>query len=644
MSPKANPVWFIGTAVIAAMAIGAAYFPGLNSTFHFDDHLNLAGLADIDNVHGALTFVLSGDAGPTGRPISLASFLPHTGAELEDAQPMIATNIFIHFLNGVLVALLASILGRQALSTSHPQRIPWIALASAAIWLALPLLASSSLFVIQRMTLLSTFFVLTGLLLHFHGKALLDVRPKTGVALMTAGIFVGLTLGMLAKENAAIYPFLVLLLDHTVARPRNHPESKTYRVWRAFFIAAPAILVATYLVYRLSSGGGYEHRHFDLEERVLTQGIVLFEYLKLLILPNTLEIGPFHDHYPIFGGYAKSVAILASLFWIVIAITAILKARTFPIFSFVVLWFISGHLLESTWIPLELYYEHRNYLPAVGLIIGLAIAIGKLPTRYFRYGATGSALYTTLLSITLFQVTSLWGNPRVAAEVWWDRNPESLRAAQFLSNYHVQEGFPLIAARILDRTSDLDGRQLVLQIQSARLKCEATQDDAAKRQIERIHAEAPTTIFANRQPDNDANALNALVNSIESGRCRAIEPEKVHKTAQAYLQNPAIESRHRTRYNFLVVSSRAAGLGRQDEIMLESLTQAIEARASLPTARIAAQMASERDDRERFERIRRSVIDNRPQWHPTRLREWREAMEAIEGHRAALSSSDNTRR
>ena len=44
--------------------------------------------------------------------------------------------------------------------------------------------------------------------------------------------------------------------------------------------------------------------------------------------------------------------------------------------AFGIAFFLGGHLLESTVLPLELYYEHRNYLPSFGDLPGIG---GRLP-------------------------------------------------------------------------------------------------------------------------------------------------------------------------------------------------------------------------------------------------------------------------
>ena len=52
-----------------------------------------------------------------------------------------------------------------------------------------------------------------------------------------------------------------------------------------------------------------------------------------------------------------------------LSIWAACSSRRFPLAAFGIAWFLIGHSLESTFIPLELVHEHRNYLPLFGMLL-----------------------------------------------------------------------------------------------------------------------------------------------------------------------------------------------------------------------------------------------------------------------------------
>src|ERR1700761_8048898 len=81
-----------------------AYMPGLSGTFLFDDFINLPTLGDfgpVDNWRTFFLYLTSGNADPTGRPLSLLSFLLDAQDWPADAEPFKQTNVLLHCLNGL---------------------------------------------------------------------------------------------------------------------------------------------------------------------------------------------------------------------------------------------------------------------------------------------------------------------------------------------------------------------------------------------------------------------------------------------------------------------------------------------------------------------------------------------------------------
>ena len=54
---------------------------------------------------------------------------------------------------------------------------------------------------------------------------------------------------------------------------------------------------------------------------------------------------------------------------------ALLLRHKSPIFSFAVLFFLASHALESSAFPLEMVFEHRNYLASLGPLLFLAYLV-----------------------------------------------------------------------------------------------------------------------------------------------------------------------------------------------------------------------------------------------------------------------------
>ena len=60
---------------------------------------------------------------------------------------------------------------------------------------------------------------------------------------------------------------------------------------------------------------------------------------------------------------------------------SIFNSRRFPLAAFGIVWFLIGHSLESTFIPLELVHEHRNYLPLLGILLVPVVWLDNLAAK-----------------------------------------------------------------------------------------------------------------------------------------------------------------------------------------------------------------------------------------------------------------------
>src|SRR5690606_6940387 len=133
---------------------------GLRGGFFFDDYLNLDAMGDYGGVTDWETFrafVFSGWSGPTGRPISLASFLLNDNSWPSYAPWFKKTNLLIHVLCGLLLCWASLLLLRNFKSVPERQA-QWIAVLACAFWLLHPYMVSTTLYVVQRMAQLATLF------------------------------------------------------------------------------------------------------------------------------------------------------------------------------------------------------------------------------------------------------------------------------------------------------------------------------------------------------------------------------------------------------------------------------------------------------------------------------------------------------
>ena len=425
---------WLGLVAILLLA-GASYWPGLAGGFLFDDFVNLDALGKrgpIDDWAAFWRYITSGTADPTGRPLALLSFLIDARDWPADPYPFLRTNLALHLLNGALLYLLLQRLERAR--DGEKFRTQAISLLASGMWLLHPLFVSTTLYVVQREAMLPATFTLLGLILYVDGRVrYVGSAGSDGAWRMWIGVGAGTALAVLSKANGVLLPLLAATLVLTVLQhdaERLSPNARSrLRRHDLVLLALPSLLICAYLGrYLPHAFDELHHRSWTIAERLLTEPRVLVEYLCLLLVPRSVSTGLFNDEYAASTSLWLPSATLPSLLLVLALLaTAWQRRRAWPRFSAALLFFFAGHLLESTVVPLELYFEHRNYLPAMLLFwpVASAVARWRRPLAW-RTSVAGALLL--LLAFTTWQRATLWGQPDRLAQLWARQNPNSARA------------------------------------------------------------------------------------------------------------------------------------------------------------------------------------------------------------------------
>jgi protein O-mannosyl-transferase len=442
--------WTAGWLLLLALAY-FVYRPGLSGGFQFDDYVNLPSLGamgPIDDVPTLLRYLTSGTADPTGRPLALLSFLIDAQDWPADASRFLRTNILLHLLNGSLLLALIWQLERVLQPGKYPGSI---ALLGAGLWLLHPLLLSTTLYVVQREAMLAATFTLVGLLLYLRARTRFRTSGgAAGLGAMAAAVVGGTAAATLCKANGILLPLLVLVLEATVLRlePIKDDSARTrLRRFHWWMLVLPSLVIAAYLASFLPGWNQLSNgRDWTIGERAMTQGRAMVDYLRLLAIPSSMSTGLYNDGYAVSKSLFDPPATFACLVAVAGLTIAGLQGRNrYPALATALLFFFAGHLLESTLLPLELYFEHRNYLPSLLLFWPLARALAAAPISPLLRHATALALIA-LVSITTYQRATLWGQPERMALLWAERNPTSSRSQSVAATAEIGMGRPQRAA------------------------------------------------------------------------------------------------------------------------------------------------------------------------------------------------------
>jgi tetratricopeptide (TPR) repeat protein len=465
-SDSQNWRWAFWLLLVAFLSLAwLAYAPGLRGAFLFDDFANLPALGAfgvVDNWGAFWRYITFGTADPTGRPIALLSFLVDANTWPADPYPFKRSSLILHLINGVLLALLLRRLGKALPGISN-LRADLAAALGAALWLLHPLMVSTTLYVVQREAMLPATFMLLGLLGYLRGRELACAGRQRGVWLAGGAIVATTALAILSKANGALLPLLAWLVEAVMCNKQPIADVRSargFRHMRALVLVLPSVLLLAYLGYLCYSGFVYginDIRPWTLGERLLTEARIVVDYLGLLMLPRAYTAGLFNDAYPLSTSLWQPATTLPCILVLLgLALGAVALRKRHPALALAVLFFLAAHLMESSVIALELYYEHRNYIPAMLLFWPLALWLCRGASanpksadnlRSLRI-ALAIALPLMLAGFT-WSRAQLWGMPHEQALIWARMNPASPRAQAYAAQLEMARGENEAAAKRL---------------------------------------------------------------------------------------------------------------------------------------------------------------------------------------------------
>lgn len=370
-----------GAAGLVLLLTLVVYWPGLNGPLILDDLVNLDILRVLAEQHRlTLAQVLAERGGVWGgRPVAWLSFVWNWRMTGADVWSFKLANLVVHCCNGILVLLVSRVLLREGTVTPAPPRqAGLVAILIATLWLLAPMQVSTVLYVVQRMTLLAATFTLAGMLAYCHGRVMLRQQPIWGGLLIAFSVLICWPLAALSKQNGVMLIFLLLSLEFFVL-----DLSRCTSRWPMALLSALCVLTLGAGVAKFVADpdwvlGMYAIRDFTLSDRLLTQPRVLTDYaLSLLQLPGGTPLALFHDDFPLSTGVVTPPSTLMHLLlWTALPVIA-WRARRGPLrlAGFGLVCYLLTHALEAGPFPLEIYFEHRNYLPSFGLLLALGCLV-----------------------------------------------------------------------------------------------------------------------------------------------------------------------------------------------------------------------------------------------------------------------------
>lgn len=411
--------------LVLGAACLAVYGNTRNAPFVFDDITNITKNPQVrlrNLSPSSLVDIFRNYSGT--RPLAHLSFAINYYLHRYDPAGYHAVNWLIHIINGMLVYLLTL----RTLSLLKT-RIPAAPLCTALLWLVNPVHTQSVTYVVQRMNSLAALFYLTALLLFIRARTLpaTENRRKTAVFLYIACIIAGIC-ALSAKENAATLPIMIFMYDWFFIRDLEIGAVTKQLFFLAAIGVAAAVMAHVYLGADPLAAvlSRYRSVPFTMGERLLTEPRVIWHYLSLLLLPlpERLTI----DHHVLVSRTLTDPPVTLIALGLLISATAlaVVNARRHRLLSFSVFWFLGTLAVESSFIGLDLMFEHRTYLPSVFVFIAVVCTFLR-HTRPTRLAIGTLAILIVVSGFWTRQRNALWADE---IRFWQDavrKAPESVR-------------------------------------------------------------------------------------------------------------------------------------------------------------------------------------------------------------------------
>jgi protein O-mannosyl-transferase len=406
------------------------YWPGVIASPILDDLGNLDKLRRLsENPEYARDYVFGNRSGSFGRPVAMATFVfeklhlsavPHVTLKL---------NVILHIFNGLLVSgLLYLLFSRAAFRQAGA-----MAALLGGLWLLAPMQVSTVLYQVQRMAMLCTSFMLLSCICYLLWR----MRQSRYRRLWLLCSLICAGMALFSKENGiVIVP--VLLLMETLWLSSAQGLSPT-RQWPGQLslglIVLGMLAVLTGVAFNWSNlQGMHGFREFTLEERLLTQMRALWDYAGQFLWPDLSRLGLYHDDFPISRSLWQPVTTGWSLgAWLALLGGGLYLCR-YSWGRLLLLGpalYLVGHGIEGSVFPLELYFEHRNYFPSIGLLILLGTVAGLLGRLWPQVGAPLMAwlgLAVLVLAMMTSSQVQVWSSPELRILHHVNGHPQSFRA------------------------------------------------------------------------------------------------------------------------------------------------------------------------------------------------------------------------
>lgn len=344
------------------------------------------------------------------------------------------TNVIIHIINAHIVYILVkslltalSLKGFVLNSKDTGNFVAWFSFVTALLFLVHPVETQAVTYVTQRFASLATLFYLIAVVCYVKARlksvSIANGEGAGGALALYVGAVVAAVAGMKTKEISFTIPFTVTICELLFFC--NGGSGKQRRLWLLipFYITlfiipltlllkngAPVDVFNETIADKIRGAQLSEASELSRFTYLITEFRVIVTYIRLLFFPVNQSIDYFYPYSKTFFelGTFSSFVLLATLFGsAVYVLQRSFKVKNLfgALYGFGILWFFLTLSIESSFIPIQdVIFEHRAYLPSIGLIMAFVSVIFYLSGRFF--GKLKITWLSPIAPAVLFLVTA----------------------------------------------------------------------------------------------------------------------------------------------------------------------------------------------------------------------------------------------
>ena len=440
-------------SIFAVAILTFAYLSSFQGSWHLDDepniltntklHLNEFKLA---NVLDAIT------ANPSSpqrnklyRPIPCLSLALNWYFSESEIFSYHIINFLLHLLTFLTLNKVCHLLlSHYFKEFTNENFIRTAAVTASLLWALAPIQTQAVTYIIQRMAIMAALFSILSIYAYLKGRTTEGKRFKW---FLLSCIFFLLALG--SKENTILLPASLFLIELSFFPKKTNRKQYVK-------IAAITILISIVGLFLIRIGlgltplnflEGYGHRSFTFSERILTEPRIIINYLSQILVPLTTRLSIEHDitlSQSLFSPWITGPAIL---FILAICLFSLIYLKKYVFICFPLLFFSLNHIVESSIIPLELVFEHRNYLPSFFLFLPFGILFAEALHHKERFSPfLRKAIVICMSVFIIISAGATYSRNLVYAtegSLWQDalqKAPNSARAAHNLGRWYREQG------------------------------------------------------------------------------------------------------------------------------------------------------------------------------------------------------------